>query len=139
VTSMAARPESGPGRRSMIMMFGRWVPRWALGAIAGGLGLGALNVQAAPMPAGSADASAVVQQVQFYYDGPDYYDPPPRPRYYGPPPGYRRPPPPGYYAPPPPYGRYNREAAKEYMKDYKRSQKEITKDQIRSWNRRNGF
>jgi hypothetical protein len=92
------------------------------------------------MPVGSADAPAVVQQVQFYYDGPDYYDPPPRQRYYGPPPGYRRPPPPpGYYGPPPRHGYYNREAAKEYMKDYKRAQKEITKDQIRSWNRRNGF
>lgn len=122
------------------MMFGRWVPRGTLGAIAGVLGLGALNVQAAPVPVGSADAPAFVQQAQFYYDGPDYYDPPPR-RYYGPPPGYRRPPPPppGYYAPPPRYGYHNREAAKEYMKDYKRAQKEIAKDQIRSWNRRNGF
>ncbi|AWM86819.1 hypothetical protein [Microvirga sp. 17 mud 1-3] len=119
------------------MTFGRWVPRWTLGAVAGILSLGALNAQAAPLSVGSASAPATVQQVQFFYDGPDYYDPPPR-RYYGPPPRHYGPPPPrgGYYPPPP---RYSREAQKEYMKDYRRAQKEMTKDQIRAWNRRNGF
>ncbi|MCB8819759.1 hypothetical protein [Microvirga rosea] len=121
------------------MMFGEWVPRWTLGAVAGALCLGAVNAQAAPFSAGAANAPAMVHKAQFFDDGPDYYDPPPR-RYYGPPPGYRRPPPPppGYY-PPPGRGYYNREAAKEYMKDYRRAQKDMTKDQIRAWNRRNGF
>ncbi|MBZ6074732.1 hypothetical protein [Microvirga puerhi] len=122
------------------MTLGQRVPRWTLGAIAGALCLGAVSAQAAPIPFGAGDSPAIVHKAQFFYDGPDYYDPPPPPRYYGPPPGYRRPPPPpppGYYGPP--RGYYNREAAKEYMKDYKRAEKEMTKEQIRSWNRRNGF
>ncbi|QFU16240.1 hypothetical protein [Microvirga thermotolerans] len=116
------------------MTFGRRVPRWTLGAIAGALALGAAGAKAAPLPVGPVEAPATLRQVQFFYDGPDYDDPPP-PRYYGPPPRYYRPPP-----PPPGYGYYyDREAAKEYMKDYRRAQKEIAKDQIRAWNRRNGF
>ncbi|MGO4571496.1 hypothetical protein [Microvirga sp. 2TAF3] len=120
------------------MNFGRWV----FGAVVGAFGLGAVGVQAAPLPVVTADAPASLQQVQFYYydEPPVYYDPPP-PRYYAPPPRYHRPPPPptAYYPPPRRGYYYDKEAAKDYVKDYRRAQKEVTKEQIRSWNQRNGF
>lgn len=117
--------------------------KWVLGAVAAGLALGAAGAQAAPVPVTHAEAPASVQTVQFfYYDDPPppvYYDPPPR-RYYGPPPGYYRPPPPPrtYYGPPR-YGYWDKEAAKDYVKDYRRTQKEIYKERVRAWNRANGY
>lgn len=125
------------------MTFGKWV----LGAVAGGLALGAVGAQAAPLPVVAVDAPASVQNVQFYFYADDpppvvYYDPPP-PRYYAPPPRYYRPAPPpvyggGHYGPPR-YGYYDKEAAKDYVKDYRRTQKEIHKERVRAWNRANGY
>jgi hypothetical protein len=127
------------------MTFGRWV----LGAVTGGIAFGAVGAQAAPMPVMTAEAASSVQAVQFYYyddPPPVYYDPPPRrsyydpppPPYYGPPPrrwGHRpAPPPPGPYG-----GFWNREAAKDYVKDYRRAQKDIHKERVRAWNRANGY
>lgn len=150
------------------MTFGRWV----LGAVAGGLALGAVGAQAAPMPVVTAEVHSSVQTVQFYYDDPPpviyesprryYYDDPPPRRYYDPPPRayyegprrdwdqprrYARPPGPGYTVPTVPgrSGRpgeaviYDKEAAKDYMKDYRRAQKEIYKEKSRAWNRANGY
>ncbi|NIX77136.1 hypothetical protein [Microvirga terricola] len=130
------------------MTFGKWV----LGAVAGGLALGAVSAQAAPLPFVAVDAPASVQNVQFYFYAEDpppppvvYYDPPP-PRYYAPPPRYYRPAPPPPPTPfygreygPPRYGYYNKEAAKNYVKDYRRAEKEIYKERVRAWNKANGF
>ncbi|WP_112664278.1 hypothetical protein [Microvirga flavescens] len=123
---------------------------WIAGTVAAGLTFASLGAQAAPVSAaGSAGWGPVVQDVQFlffddeppppppvYYGPPPraYYPPPPPPAYYGPPPryGYRRaPPPPGYY--------YDKEAAKDYVKDYRRNQKEIQKERVRTWNKTHGF
>ena len=133
------------------MSFGRWV----LGAVVGGLGLGAVGAQAAPLPVTAADRPAAVRQVQFFYfdddvpPPPRYYrydDRPPAPRWYhdddrpprphGPPPHDFRPPPPTAYYPPPPYGK---EAAKDYVKNYRQMQKQIVKEQARAWNEQHGF
>ncbi len=109
---------------------------WAAGAA---LFFAATAVTAAPLPVVPADRMASQAQavpVQFYYGAPygPYYAPPPPPPvyYYGRP---RRAPTYGY----PPYGYYDKEAAKDYVKSYRRSQKEILKDQARAWNRANGF
>jgi len=116
------------------MNFGQWV----LGAVAGGLALGAVGAQAAPMPRTAMDAPASVHKVQFVYEE-YYYDPPP-PRYYAPPPPryYRpAPPPPAFYPPPPgpAYGFYD----KDTTKAYRRAEKEIFKERARAWNRANGY
>jgi hypothetical protein len=129
------------------MTFGRWV----LGAVAGGLVLGAVGAQAAPMPVMTSEAPASVQTVQFYYDNPPpvvYYDPPPR-RYYGPPrERYYGPPrehwehraPRSAYNRPGPYGGFwDKEDGKDYVKDYRRAQKDIYKERVRAWNRANGY
>jgi len=88
-------------------------------------------------------AAAPVGTVQFFNDSDDddYYAPPPvyRPRYRG----YRTPSY-GHYAPrpvyrAPAYGFYDREDAKDYVKGYRRAQKEILKDRVRGWNRAHGF
>jgi len=85
-----------------------------------------------------------VQSVQYYYDPyDDDYVPPPvyRPPYRV----YRAPPAYGYgYAPrpvyrAPAYGFYDREDAKDYVKGYRRAQKEIFKDRVRVWNRTHGY
>jgi hypothetical protein len=116
------------------------------GAAALGFALMASAGQAAPVRIGSAVeslASNPVQAVQFYYDS-DHYD------YYAPRPVYRphyrvyRAPSPEYYAPvpvyrEPRYGFYDREDAKDYVKGYRRAQKEIFKDRVRGWNRAHGF
>jgi hypothetical protein len=118
------------------------IGRWVLGAVAGGLALGAVGAQAAPMPVTTAEIPASAQTVQFYYSEqpPAYYGPPRR--HYGPPRERweRRPPPAAaYYPPRHGYGFYDREAAKDYVKDYRRAQKEIHKDRVRAWNRANGY
>ncbi|WP_230531111.1 hypothetical protein [Microvirga roseola] len=133
--------------------------QWVLGAVAGGMALGAVSAQAAPIPFVETDAPASVQNVQFYYSydppppPPVYYYGPPPPRYYGPPPRYYGPPPPRFAPRPPGYavpvpgrgGRertgviYDKEAAKDYMKEYRRNQKEIFKEKQRAWNRANGY
>ncbi|MBF9232327.1 hypothetical protein [Microvirga alba] len=125
------------------MTFGRWV----LGAVVGGLALGAVSAQAAPLPLVAVDAPASAQTVQFfYYDDPPpvvYYEPAPPPRaYYGRPRYYPVPPPPaapGYGHRAPGYGFYDKEAAKEYMKDYRKAEKDIHKERVRAWNRANGY
>lgn len=131
------------------MTFGRWV----LGAVAGGLALGAVGAQAAPMPVVTAEAMSSVQTVQFYYyddpppvvyDAPRryYYDDAPPRRYYGPPRErweHRPPPPRADYRPGPNGGFWNKDAAKDAVKDYRRAQKEIYKERSRAWNRANGY
>ena len=137
--------------------------RWLLGALAG-LILGAAGAEAAPMPLVPLNGMAPVQKVQFFFfddpPPPVYYDPPPppryyyeRPRYYDERPRYGRPPR-AYYAPPSPgytvptmssRGRqgsaviYDKEAAKDYMRSYRQTQKEIHKERSRAWNRANGY
>lgn len=108
----------------------------------------ATGCQANPYPALAA-GTAQVQTVQYWYDDASYA-PPPR-RYYRPrPPAYYEDPGYGYYGPPRGYYRqrdyyrprayyYDRDAAKDYVKDYRRAQKEIFKDQVRGWNRAHGF
>ncbi len=133
------------------MTFGRW----ALGAVAGGLALGAVGAQAAPMPLVTSEAPSSVQTVQFYYYGdpppvfydppPVFYSPPPR-RYYGPPRERhweRGPPPRVQYAPPraeyaQPRGRHGFRD-REAPNDYRRAQREMHKDRVRTWNRANGY
>jgi hypothetical protein len=108
------------------------------------------SAHAAPLPVVPAlgdAAAAPVQSVQYWggYDDDEYYARPPR-RYrsyradrpvrraYGPPygrPAY------GYYYGGPRY--YNREEAKDYVKDYRRAQKDVWKGQVRGWNRAHGF
>ena len=112
------------------------------GAAALGLALVATAGQAAPIRAGAAlDGLTSVQTVQFLYDDEDdYYVPPPvyRPRYRV----YREPPAYGYYAPRPVYrgyGFYDRDDAKDYVKGYRRAQKEMFKERVRAWNRTHGF
>ena len=133
------------------------VLRISLIAAALGLGLtGAAQAGTLPaVPALGAAVAAPVETVQYWgYDEDDYYvAPPPRRRYYRPPPAYGY----GYYPGRPAYGGpsygtpsygspsygyrgyYNREAAKDYAKDYRRTQKEIFKDRVRGWNRAHGF
>jgi hypothetical protein len=140
--------------------------RWVLGAVAAGLALGVAGAKAAPMPVATLDAPASVQEVQFFYHDnsppppPVYYEPPPppryyydRPRYYDERPRYERPPrayyaprSPGYAVPTlSPRGRqgsaviYDKEAAKDYMRNYRQTQKEIYKERSRAWNRANGY
>ena len=128
------------------------VLRISLTAAAFGLGLtGAAQAGTLPVvPALGAAMAAPVQTVQYWgYDEDDYYvAPPPRRRYYRPPPAYGydyNPGRPAYGVPSygyPSYGSrgyYNREAAKEYAKDYRRAQKEIFKERVRGWNRAHGF
>jgi hypothetical protein len=147
----------------MLMVCGRWV----LGAAVAGLALGIAGAGAAPMPLAAPDAPASVQNVQFfYYDNPPppppvYYDPPPatryyydRPRYFDDRPRYDRPSPRTYYAPRSPgyavptlsgRGRqgsaviYDKDVAKDYMRNYRQTQKEIYKEKARAWNRANGY
>lgn len=132
----------------------------AAGLTAAGIALGAGAALGAPLPTATTSLGiapgAFATPVQYYGD--DYgYPPPPR--------AYRRapPPPPGYYGrpsygpPPPPPGYYGRayngpsrgyssyrygdyvEDQKDAVKDYRRTQKEILKDQVRGWNRAHGF
>ena len=137
--------------------------RWVLGAAVAGLALGVAGAKAVPLAA--LDAPASVQNVQFfYYDDPPppppvyYYEPRPRysydrPRYYDDRPRYDRPPR-TYYAPRSPgyavptlsgRGRqgstviYDKDAAKDYMRNYRQTQKEIYKEKSRAWNRANGY
>lgn len=124
-----------------------------------GLWLG--GAQAAPFPGGSSfgekgfgESNPAFERIQFL----DFFDddpPPPPPGYYydPPPPGYWRPPhphpyyppplPPGYrpqgYRPLPPPAYVGKEAMKDYVKARRQGQKEILKDQVRGWNRANGF
>jgi hypothetical protein len=108
--------------------------RWVLGVVAGGLALGAVGARAAPMPVAKVEVSAPVQTVQFFDD-----DPPPR-RYYGPPrERWERRPPRAEYRPGPYGGFWDKEAAKDAVKDYRRTQKEIHKERVRAWNRANGY
>ena len=51
--------------------------------------------------------------------------------------GYGYAPRPVYRAPA--YGFYDREDAKDYVKGYRRAQKEIFKDRVRVWNRTHGY
>jgi len=142
----------------MEMMF-MTCARWFLGAVAAGLALGTAGAGAAPMPYVALDAPAPVQPVQFYYYGspppppPVYYEPPRR-RYYDDRPRYYRPAPRAYYGPQPqgyrvptlsPGGRqgytviYDRDAAKDAMRDYRQTQKELYKERQRAWNRAHGY
>jgi hypothetical protein len=120
------------------------------GAAALGFAMVATAGQAAPVRLGASaatSAAAPVQTVQFYYESYDDYDyvvPAPvyRPSYRV----YRAPPAYDYYAPRPvyrtpvpAYGYYDREDAKDYVKGYRRAQKEIFKDRVRAWNRTHGF
>lgn len=129
------------------------VLRISLTAAALSLGLaGAAQAGTLPVvPAIGQAVAAPVQTVQYWgYDEDDYYVPaPPRRRYDRPPPAY------GYYGGRPAYGvpsygspsygsygsrgYYNREAAKEYVKDYRRGQKEMFKERVRGWNRAHGY
>jgi hypothetical protein len=130
--------------------------KWVLGAVAAGLWLG--SAQAAPLPVAKAPVAGTsgIEKVQFFFDD----DPPPPPRgYYAPPPayGYYDPPPRRYYdgprreyyaprpaygyrAPPPAYGYRGRP---DGMRDIARQQRPdprfYSKDQVRAWNRMNGF
>jgi hypothetical protein len=117
------------------------------GVAALGLACAATASQAAPVRfGGSAEVfgPAPARTVQYYYD-PGYDDD------YAPPPVYRPPyrvyraPSYGYYYAPrpvyraPAYGFYDREDAKDYVKGYRRAQKEIFKERARAWNRTHGF
>jgi hypothetical protein len=126
--------------------------KWVLGVVAGGLALGAVGARAAPMPVAKAEVSAPVQTVQFFDDDPPvvydaprryYYDDPPPRRYYGPPrerwERWERRPPRAEYRPGPYGGFWDKEAAKDAVKDYRRTQKEIHKERVRAWNRANGY
>ena len=117
------------------------------GLAAFGIAFLATAAQAAPFGHGGAVerlGAAPVQSVQFYddpYDG-DYAPPPVyRPRYRA----YRAPPSDGYFYQPrpvyraPAYGFYDREDAKDYVKSYRRAQKDILKDRARAWNRSHGY
>ncbi|HEY8383636.1 MAG TPA: hypothetical protein VIL09_15925 [Microvirga sp.] len=111
--------------------------------VVAGFGLGAAGAQAQAVRV-DLTVGAPVYNVQFWDDEyEEEYAPVYRPRYrvyrerpveyYQPGPVYRQ---------PSPYGRpsyYNKEAAKDYVKDYRRSQKEIVKERARAWNRQNGF
>jgi hypothetical protein len=122
--------------------------------VAAALSLAAMltAAEAAPVRIGSGieGLASRAQTVQFYDDFEDDYYYAPRPVYR---PQYRvyRAPPSAYYAPrpvyreprpiyrEPRYGFYDREDAKDYVKGYRRAQKEIFKDQVRGWNRAHGF
>ena len=131
--------------------------RWVLGAVAAGFVLGTGSTQAAPLHLSPMTDSSV-QNVQFFFDDtpppPVYYAPPPPPVYYDPPPrpyygDYGRPrreyyPPPGaYYGPPrgrggPPH-RYAEPRFQPPRANPGRPPQVYTKQQVRAWNRANGF
>jgi hypothetical protein len=131
--------------------------RWVLGAVGAGLILSAGSAGAAPL-ALSPMVDDSVQMVQFFFDEPPppvYYAPPPPPVYYEPPPpryyddyppprrGYY-PPPGAYYGPPrgrggpPPY-RYAEPRVQPRPANPGRPPQIYTKQQVRAWNRANGF
>ena len=116
--------------------------------------------EAFPVRGGTAVATLASQRaetVQFFNDyDEEYYSPSPvyRPRERI----YREPPVQEYYAPSPVYRAsiqeyyaprrvyraptqqfYDKEAAKDYVKSYRRAQKEIFKEQVRGWNRAHGY
>ena len=132
--------------------------RWAVGAATAGFLLGAGSVQAAPLSLTPMNDS-VVETVQFFFDEPPppvYYAPPPPPVYYAPsPPPYygdyaplpRRgyyPPAGAYYGPPrgrggpPPY-RYADPRVQPRPANPGGAPQIYTKQQVRAWNRANGF
>ncbi len=132
--------------------------RWVLGAMGASLILGAGGAGAAPL-ALSPLADHSVQNVQFFFDEPPppvYYAPPPPPVYYAPsPPPYygdyaplpRRgyyPPAGAYYGPPrgrggpPPY-RYADPRVQPRPANPGGAPQIYTKQQVRAWNRANGF
>jgi hypothetical protein len=121
----------------------------AAGLVLAGAISGAGCVQATPLsPIPRFDGPvASAERVQYYYED-DEYDfvaPPPPPRYRV----YRERPAYGYYDSPPRRGYYNppprriyrdyAEDRKEAVKDYRRAQKEVFKERVRTWNRTHGF
>jgi hypothetical protein len=86
---------------------------------------------------------------EYYAPAPTYrpsyrvYREPPVQEYHAPRRAYRAPVQ-EYYAPRPVYRApnqlfYDKEAAKDYVKSYRRAQKEIFKEQVRGWNRAHGY
>jgi hypothetical protein len=132
---------------------------WITGVSALTVAIVATPVGAAPIRSGTAVDALIsqVETVQFFENYDEDYDQAPvyRPRerlYRGPPvqeyyarrPVYRAPPVQEYYARRPVYRApnqyfYDKEAAKDYVKGYRRAQKEIFKEQLRGWNRANGY
>ena len=112
-------------------------------AAAAALTLVVTAAEAAPIRAGASLETVRSQSAQtvhfFYYEEDDDYAPPPvyrRPHRVYPAPAY------GHYPPrpvEPHYGFYDREDAKDYVKGYRRAQKEMFKDRVRAWNRTQGF
>jgi hypothetical protein len=133
---------------------------WMTGVAALTLTMAATAVGAAPIRSGTAVGALVsqVEAVQFFesydedYDRPApvyrprerLYREPPVQEYYARRPIYREPPVEEYYARRPVYRApnqqfYDKEAAKDYVKSYRRAQKEIFKEQVRGWNRAHGY
>ena len=133
---------------------------WMTGVAALALTIAATAVGAAPIRSGIAVEALVsqVEAVQFFenydedYDAPApiyrrrerLYREPPVEEYYARRPVYREPPVEEYYARRPVYRApnqqfYDKEAAKDYVKSYRRAQKEIFKEQVRGWNRAHGY
>jgi hypothetical protein len=118
---------------------------WMTGAAALTLTIAATAVGAAPIRSGTAFEALASQAeaVQFFENYDEDYDAPapiyrPRERL------YREPPVQEYYARRPVYRApnqlfYDKEAAKDYVKSYRRAQKEIFKEQVRGWNRAHGY
>jgi hypothetical protein len=133
---------------------------WMTGAAALTLTIAATAVGAAPIRSGTAleALASQAEAVQFFesydeeYDAPApiyrprerLYREPPVQEYYARRPVYRDPPVHEYYARRPVYRApnqlfYDKEAAKDYVKSYRRAQKEIFKEQVRGWNRAHGY
>jgi hypothetical protein len=128
--------------------------RWILGAVLVGLVAGASGAQAAPLHLSVIESETVAQPVQFFFDDgpppPPVYYREPRREYYGdypPPRAYYPPPPRAYYPPPPPRAYYAPPRARyapppappRYGYNQRRPVQVYTKDQVRGWNRANGF
>ena len=125
--------------------------RWVLGAATAGFVLGAGSAQAAPLSLAPMNES-LVQTVQFFFEDeppPVYYDPPPRPYYrdYPPQRDYYPAPRRDFYQPGPYYGNRVRngpppryaQPSFQPPRGRGRPPAYYTKDQVRAWNRANGF